>query len=80
MSWAEDNGIDVDYGFNDGVGEGYLENLWREGEHETRDGENIKLSEMTTQHLKNTINYFDSLDTTPLEKELKRRKFNGEEE
>ena len=47
---------------------------WRQGFHVTRDNEEIELENMTTKHLKNTINFFDFLDTKPLEKELRKRK------
>lgn len=70
MSWAEDNNIDV----YDPILyiDPYLD--WEQGFHTTKDGEQIKLRDMTTEHLKNTIRYFKrTQDTTPLEKELEKR-------
>jgi hypothetical protein len=51
------------------------EKLWEEGYHITKNREKLRLKEMTTSHLKNTISYFKELeyDTSPLEKELKSR-------
>ena len=34
------------------------EAMWRNGTHETRDGQMLKLKDMSTQHLQNTINHF----------------------
>jgi hypothetical protein len=52
-----------------------IEKLWEEGYHITKNREKLKLKEMTTNHLRNTINYFKQLeyDISPLEKELKKR-------
>lgn len=47
---------------------------WQNGIHITRDGTEMMIKDMTTSHLKNTIRFFRSLDTSPLEKELKNRK------
>ena len=71
MSWAEENGIDIDYGIEDF--QEYLESMWKYGRHEDREGNFYRISEMTDKHLQNTINYFSSLDTTPPEEELKKR-------
>ncbi len=49
------------------------EKIWKKGKHETKAGDMLKIKEMTTDHLINTINHFKSLDTSPLEKELKKR-------
>jgi hypothetical protein len=47
---------------------------WVEGFHSTREGDEIRLEDMTDKHLQNTINFFkDKLDTTPLEEELASR-------
>ena len=70
MSWAEDNGIDSGGWENSGE---ILVQDWYSGIHTGRDGEEYKISKMTNSHLLNTIRYFAHLDTTPLEKEAKRR-------
>lgn len=70
MSWLEDNGLDFweeDFSMEE------REDDWRSGIHIDIDGNEHKLSEMTISHLKNTIKFFNYLDTTPLEEELKRR-------
>lgn len=47
---------------------------WKKGFHIDGDGNNIKISEMTTKHLENTIKYFkDEYDTSILEQELNKR-------
>lgn len=47
---------------------------WEDGEHKTKEGEIIKIKDMTTSHLKNTIKYFsEAFNTSILEKELKKR-------
>lgn len=58
----------------------YEENVWKRekewssGFHTTRDGEQLKIREMETSHIKNCINYFeDDHDVSALKKELKRR-------
>jgi hypothetical protein len=70
MSWADDN---LSYFYSVHVSE-----LWRKGRHMTKSGKGMKLGEMTTYHLKNTINYFrgGNADITPLKEELERRKQN----
>jgi hypothetical protein len=53
---------------------GEREASWEAGYHKTSDDREIKLSEMTDAHIRNTIRYFSDHDTTPLEKELNSRK------
>ena len=70
MSWAEDNNIDC--WSEDDIS---VEKNWNDGIHITKDGEEIKISEMTESHLKNTIKYFSRVaDVSILEKELANRK------
>ena len=76
MSWADDNGIsefdiDLDNEIEKAIEE--REAMWKRGIHETRDGEVLKIKDMTDDHLKNTIRFFSNLDTSPLEKELAKR-------
>lgn len=63
---------DLDYGWIDIIPH---EEMWRNGYHETREGEELLLSEMTESHLRNTIKYFCHLDVEPLEEELRRRQY-----
>jgi len=50
------------------------EKQWRKGIHETKNGALLKISEMSEQHLINTIKLFtEEFNTAPLEKELKKR-------
>ena len=67
MSFAEDNDHDI---LSD---ESYFEVLWRQGLHQDKENNEYKISEMTSEHLQNTINYFDDLNTTPLQEELNKR-------
>lgn len=47
---------------------------WGNGFHIDRDGNRYEISEMTTEHLKNTIEYFkDEFDISILQEELDRR-------
>lgn len=71
MSWAEDNNIDC-WDIEDCLD---LEEMWRNGQHQDREGKIWELKDMTTFHLRNTIKYFSTLDTTPLKKELKSRNY-----
>jgi hypothetical protein len=48
------------------------ERLWAKGEHENGDGRLWALERMTNAHLQNTISLFSHLNTTPLQKELRR--------
>mgnify|MGYP001600830983 CR=1 FL=1 len=58
--------------------ENEAENGWASGFHTTRDGDELRLEDMTDDHLRNTIRFFkDKLDTTPLEEELASRYGNG---
>lgn len=50
-----------------------IEDGWAEGYHTTRDGDELRLEDMTDDHLRNTIKFFEKLDTTPLEEELASR-------
>jgi hypothetical protein len=74
MSYAEDEGLDS----YDPPDEEYLmaqrEKEWEKGFHTTRNGDEIKLVEMSNEHLKRTIKYFSNYNTEPLKKELKNRK------
>jgi len=76
MSWAEDNGIDA-YDAEDLLresGRRRREEEGKSGHHRDRRGKVMKLSDMTAEHLKNTIAYFHRLDTSALQKELNSRK------
>jgi hypothetical protein len=68
MSWIDDNFYNLeepDY---------YeLEENWEKGIHIDSNGKVYKLSEMTDNHLKNTINFFKFANTIELEKELQKR-------
>ena len=46
---------------------------WRKGKHTTKAGNTIKIKDMETSHLQNTIRHFSHLNTKPLERELKKR-------
>ena len=70
MSYAEDNGID-DYSMIDELNN--IELLWQKGIHKDQNNNEWKLSEMSTQHLINTIERFKMFDTEPLKEELKKR-------
>ena len=70
MSYAEDNGIDG-YSMIDELNN--IELLWQKGIHKDQNGNEWKISEMETQHLKNTIDSFNMFDTEPLKEELKKR-------
>ena len=62
-----------------GVYETYLEKLhkkedeWEKGYHINKKGKKYKLQDMTISHLQNAIRFFEELNTTPLEEELKKR-------
>ncbi len=59
---------------DDGHGINLVESSWQDGYHTTRDGDELRLEDMTDDHLRNTIRFFkDKLDTTPLEEELASR-------
>ncbi len=49
---------------------------WAHGEHQTSNGHIIRLKDMSTPHLINTIHKFEyeGYDVSALEKELKKRK------
>lgn len=67
---------DLDYGIDlwDDEGRGdKREKDWKKGVHTTKTGTKIKIRDMETLHLENTIKHFDHLDTKPLQAELKRR-------
>lgn len=61
---------DIDYGYCDVMSR---EEEWQAGFHTTREGDEIELIKMTSDHLMNTINYFKNSDTLPLRRELERR-------
>lgn len=48
---------------------------WRDGYHTTSDDREIKITEMTEQHILNVMRYFNDHDTSPLDQEIKNRKF-----
>ena len=73
MSFAEENGHDI-YDWDDIPDTSILELKWKRGKHITKDGREMSLKKMSDSHLENTIKYFGSHDTTPLEEEQKRRK------
>lgn len=77
MSWADDNGLT---GWDESDFRS-LEDDWKEGFHTTRDGEEMRLEDMTESHLRNTIAFFQrsehDYDTTPLEQELEGRYGHG---
>jgi len=66
MSWADDNLI----GYDPSDYYEMTENEWEDGIHTDKNGIEYKLTDMTENHLRNTIKYFSGLDTSPLEKEL----------
>lgn len=70
MSWSEDMGYDA-YDDSDIVEE--RERQWENGKHTTKNGDILKISEMTNEHLRRTIDYFDGYDTKPLLEELRKR-------
>ena len=72
MSYADDNGIS-DYSMIDEVTQ--LEDCWNKGYHKDNDGNELYLKDMTTSHLLNTIRFFSHLDTSSLEKEVKKRQY-----
>lgn len=51
------------------------EDEWKNGIHVDQNDTEYFIKDMTTQHLENTIRYFqrDGLDITPLEEEIKKR-------
>ena len=55
-----------------------IEDLWREGKHETKHGDIIEIKRMRTDHIVNTIKLFklksNNIDTYPLKEELRIRK------
>lgn len=64
-------GIDLWYGDEADI---EREKEWLKGFHTTKTGDTLKIKEMKTSHIQNTINYFYWLNVTPLKKELTRRK------
>lgn len=68
MSFIEDNDLSME-GYDD-----YIESCWKDGIHTDGNGVEHKISEMSDFHLQNTINFFKTLDTTPLQHELKNRR------
>jgi len=86
MSWADDMGHDLGSAaiLEQMAAEEMQEEIeenWREGFHTTREGDVLRLEEMTESHLRNTIAYFNregyDYDTTPLEQELEGRYGDG---
>ncbi len=51
-----------------------IESNWENGEHIDQNGKLYKLVDMENVYIQNVINYFSGFDTSPLEKELSRRK------
>lgn len=72
MSWAEDEGIDTDLPDPEELRQ-WKEQEWRSGFHKDKDGNKHLLSEMTNEHLKNTIKFFYRCDTSILQNELNKR-------
>ena len=76
MSWAEEEGIDG-WGVTDFEIEDYNNNNklrideWENGFHTDKNGNEIPLSEMSENHLRNTIKFLDNL--SKLKEELERR-------
>lgn len=69
MSWVEDELLDS-YDIEECID---LEEKWENGFHIDESGKEYKLEELTTQHLKNIINYFKGYNLEHLKKELKKR-------
>lgn len=53
-----------------------VESRWKRGNHKTKDGELVKISEMEMSHLCNTIKLFSHYNTKPLTDEIKKRLLN----
>lgn len=68
--------VDFGSGFNDEDSKLQArEESWTRGEHTTSKGQTLRLEEMATPHLQNTINKFkgEGYDTSALEAELAKR-------
>lgn len=52
-----------------------IEENWEKGKHLTRDGTEMKIKDMTSDHITNTIRFFKlkGFDVRPLQKEYLRR-------
>lgn len=50
-----------------------IEARWKRGNHKTKDGRLLKISEMRMDHLCNTIKFFSHYNTKPLTDEIKKR-------
>ena len=71
MSWANDMGYDIGVDIPEYTAN---EENWKQGFHIDQKENRYLLTEMTDSHLEACIKRFTTKDTTPLQKELNRRK------